>query len=67
MHIKFWLEHLRGRDRFQNLGIDGRKLLLKKSGGTVWIRFVQTSYGLVAASFKCDDKHLSFIQGGDLF
>jgi len=66
MHIKFWLEHLRGRDHFQNLGIDGRTLLLKKSGGTVQIGFVQTSYGLVADSLQCDNKHLIFIQGGDV-
>lgn len=67
MHIKFWLEHLRGTDRLQNLGIDGRTLLLKKSGGTVQIGFVQTSYGLVADSLKCDNKHLSFIQCRDIF
>jgi hypothetical protein len=30
---KFRLEHLRGRDRLQNLGRDGRTLLLKKFRG----------------------------------
>jgi hypothetical protein len=67
MHIKFLLEHLRGKDCLQNLGIDGRSLLFKKFGRTVWIGFVQTSYRLVAASYKHDNKHLSFTQGGDLF
>jgi hypothetical protein len=40
----FWLENLRGRDRFGDLGVDGRILLkriLKKLGMKMWIGFVR--------------------------
>jgi hypothetical protein len=39
MYTEFWLENLKGRDYFGNLGINARiilKWILNKYGGRVW-------------------------------
>jgi hypothetical protein len=54
MHTIFWLEILKGRDRSEDLGIDGRIIfewILGKYGGKLWTGFmwlwIGTSAGLV--------------------
>jgi hypothetical protein len=54
MYTKFWLESLKGRDRSEDLHVDGRiilKLIFRKSGervwiGLIWIR-IETDGGLL--------------------
>jgi hypothetical protein len=51
MHTKFWSESLKGRDSSEDVGIDGKVILLGKYGGKVWTAFIglriQTSMGLL--------------------
>jgi hypothetical protein len=43
MYTKFWFENLKGRDRLEDLNVDGRIILervLGKQGGNVWNGFI---------------------------
>jgi hypothetical protein len=48
MCTKFWSENLKGRDHFEDLGIDGRTRsgwVLNKSSGKVWADFIWLRIG----------------------
>jgi len=43
LHIKCWSENLKGRDHFEDLGVDGRiilELMLHNEGEKVWTRCI---------------------------
>jgi hypothetical protein len=40
---KYWSENVKGKDNFQDIGVDGKiilELILGKSGGKMWIGFI---------------------------
>jgi hypothetical protein len=48
MHAMFWLENLKGRDHFKDLGVDGKVILewiLRKRCGNVWTGFIWLRIG----------------------
>jgi hypothetical protein len=50
MRIVFWLESLKGRDNYKDLGVDGMIVLernLVKYSGRVWIGFIWLRTGAI--------------------
>jgi len=48
MHTILWLQNLKGRELFEDLGVDVRiilELILGKEGREVWIGFIWLSIG----------------------